>query len=378
MTKQCDIILLSYESPQLLVKCVKSILESTRVRSRLIIVDNASRDPEVRNYLVSLSGNDTVSVEKVFSDRNVGFAGGMNKGMRLSTAPFVCLMNNDCVVTNGWLDEMIAIAGRDPAIGIVNPQSSTFGSFPEKGVTLNGHAAILSAKRGMYVELGHAIGFACLIKREVIDKIGMLDEVYRGVCYEDTDFSVRASIAGYISVMAEGAYVLHYEQASRRALAGKREIYARNKSIFESKWGKLLRILYDGDRRRGAPGHGYIEQYETLKKLARKRAMIDMFVPSPHILERDMRFRKHSDISLRRAGIVFQGFAMFWKVLTKKKKYDAVILRKGILWAALSVLSPIHKARVFALRDGDVITCKGIKFGLGDPGVFVEFLRLSS
>ena len=123
-----DIILLSYESPDLLKKCVQSVLDHTRIRTRLIIVDNASQDTEVARFINAVSGNETVAVEKIFSENNKGFAGGMNLGLRVSDAPFVCLLNNDCVVTDGWLEEMIAVARSRDDIGLVNPQSNTFGS----------------------------------------------------------------------------------------------------------------------------------------------------------------------------------------------------------------------------------------------------------
>ncbi|MCK4851801.1 MAG: glycosyltransferase family 2 protein, partial [Candidatus Omnitrophica bacterium] len=278
MKSECDIILLSYERPDLLRACVDSILERTGVRSTLIIVDNGSKDPGVIQYLNGIRGNHTVDIEKVLCEENAGFAAGMNKGMRLSDAPFMCLLNNDCVVTEGWLEEMMSVARSMGNIGLVNPQSSTFGSFPDTGVSANEHAGLLSDKKGGYVELGHAIGFACLIKREVVDKTGYLDEVYEGVCYEDTDFSVRAQKEGYMPVMAEGAYVFHAGQASRKSLKGREQVYSRNRSIFESKWGRLLRVLY-WDRSRDIRGDrdAITADYEALKGLARQRAIVEVW-----------------------------------------------------------------------------------------------------
>ncbi len=380
MKPECDIILLSYENPELLKKCVRSVLEHTRVRSRLIIVDNASRDPEVARYLHGVHGNDNMVIEKIFSEENAGFAAGMNKGLRLSEAPFLCLLNNDCMVTDGWLEEMITVASVNPDIGLVNPQSNTFGSRPDDEISVNGHADLLSDRKGKYVELGHAIGFACLIKREVLDRIGYLDEVYQGVCYEDTDFSVRARKAGFIPVMAEGAYVFHEEQASRRGLKGKDEIYRRNKEIFEKRWGHLLRVFFL-DRASGSAGH-MLENYETFKGIARERAIVEVWIRQDRLKEEvssgfDRRkMTKHADIGINSFSKRHIGPAVLWKVLTKKKKYDAVIMEQGLLLRLLRFLKPFHGAEILVLgEDTRVTSARGKEFDLRKPEVLAEYLR---
>ena len=382
MESECDVILLSYESPDLLKKCVTSVLAHTRTRATLIIVDNGSQDPEVRRYLDKVHGNHIVDIEKVFCEENTGFAKGMNKGMRLSDAPFICLLNNDCVVTDGWLEEMISIAEKRNDIGLVNPQSSTFGSHPDHSVLINEHAKLLSDKKGQYVELGHAIGFACLIKREVTEKIGYLDEVYEGVCYEDTDFSVRAQNSGYICVMAEGAYVFHREQASRRTLEGKEEIYARNRKLFEDKWGKPVRVLYLDQAKDIYSQKEVKHDYEILKEMARLRVFVDMWVVDRYgakttkkgidSIEAD----RHSDIGVLSVSPGLLWLKMLWKVMTKKKKYDAVILRDGFTARILSVIGRLRSLKVFILEAEDKVRGKNNEvFDLKQPAGLVGLLR---
>ncbi|RKY42849.1 MAG: hypothetical protein DRP85_01420 [Candidatus Makaraimicrobium thalassicum] len=380
MKPECDIILLSYESPDLLKRCVQSVLERTKVRSRLIIVDNASRDPGVARYLHGLHGSGNVAIEKVFSEENAGFAAGMNKGMRLSEAPFLCLLNNDCVVADGWLEEMIAVARSRDGIGLVNPQSNTFGSRPDEGVSVKDHAALIKDKKGKFVELGHAIAFACLLKREVVERIGYLDEAYKGVCYEDTDFSVRAQKAGFISVMAEGAYVFHLEQASRRSLKGREEIYRRNREIFESRWGRLLRVFFL-DRPAGN-GNRLAENYEILKNIARERAIVEMWIGHDHPAAgiRDefdgKNVIRHADIGVNVFPGSFAAPAILWRVLTKRKKYNAVIMEDGFLLRCLRLLKPFHGAEVFAREEGSRLRSgrQGL-FDLKEPAVLAEYLR---
>ena len=91
MEMKCDLILLSWNNPEILRQCVDSILRSTRTPSRLIMVDNGSSETGVREYLSSLKGNDTIQIRLIFNTVNEGFAKGMNKGMKASDAPYVCL-----------------------------------------------------------------------------------------------------------------------------------------------------------------------------------------------------------------------------------------------------------------------------------------------
>jgi GT2 family glycosyltransferase len=378
--KECDIILLSYESPDLLRQCVESVFAHTRVPSRLIIVDNASTDPEVIRFIESLEGNDTVSVEKIFSDENSGFASGMNKGMKISEAPYVCLLNNDCVVTDGWLGELIHVAETSPGIGMVNPQSNTFGSVPGDGVSIDSHALKLKDKGDSYIEIGYAIGFACLIKREVIDRVGYLDEAYRGVCYEDTDLSARAREAGLIPVIAESAYVFHHEQASRKTLPGKEDIYAANKKIFEKKWGRLLRVfIADPATPETLDILGY---YEILKGFARQGVLMDVWAPGSGDLSRiPDRIRegvliRHTDVSIKVLRKKITAWLVIWRVLTKKKKYDAVIVPEGSMSLARSLLSFCRRSAILTMDASfNVRSADGRKYSLREPALLAEALR---
>ncbi|MGD2278782.1 MAG: hypothetical protein PVH45_01650, partial [Candidatus Omnitrophota bacterium] len=200
--------------------------------------------------------------------------------------------------------------------------------------------------------------------KEVIDRVGYLDEEYKGVCYEDTDFSIRAQKAGFISVLAEGAYVFHLEQASRGTLEGKEEVYRRNREIFERKWGKLLRVFCMDSRARSAGR--IIEEYEKLKDLARERAIIDMWVCPGGPFTKDeisSRTGRHTDISVNIAPAGFAGLSALWRVLTKKKKYDALIVDDALFFRFFHLLKPFHGAEIFSPEK------------LKEPSALAELLR---
>ena len=101
----CDIIVLVWNQPALTRRCVESVLAHTRTPARLLLVDNGS-DAPTQAYLASVASHGSVQVQTLRNDTNEGFARGMNRGLRASGAPWVCLLNNDTIVTPGWLTEL--------------------------------------------------------------------------------------------------------------------------------------------------------------------------------------------------------------------------------------------------------------------------------
>ncbi len=247
----CDIILLSWNNPYLLKNCVESVLKNTRSPARLIIVDNGS-DAQTVRYLRSLKGTASLPVEILYNSINEGFAKGNNRGIRHSTAPYVCLLNNDTVVAPGWLGTLVEAAQTDPIIGIVNPASNSFGGGPAQGNLASVEAYAKSrVEPARLIEMGNAIGFCFLIKRAVIDAIGLLDEQYEKAYYEDADYSLQAKKAGFICVMATGAYVYHLEKSSSGGKTNSSTLLTtrnvdfiqKNRRRFLEKWGEAQRAL---------------------------------------------------------------------------------------------------------------------------------------
>ena len=214
MEVKCDLVLLSFNNLALLKKCVESIMHCTDIPSRLIIVDNGSTEAGLREYLTALIDGKSVQIKVIFNRLNEGFARGMNKGMEASRAPSVCILNNDIVVTGGWLAEMIKVAGSEAEIGIVNPSSNNFGLRFKKDTTLEEFAHELRKQSGRWVEMNACVGFCMLIKREMIKNIGYLNDKYGYAYFEDTDYSRRAQANGYKCVMAKVCYVYHAEGKS--------------------------------------------------------------------------------------------------------------------------------------------------------------------
>ena len=241
--KSCDIIIAVWNQLEFTRNCIESIERHTKnVEYGLILIDNAS-DAPTAEYLQTLAAANK-NVTLIRNETNLGFLKAANQGMKASVAPYVCLLNNDTLVTDGWLKEMIEIAAGSKDIGIVNPSSNNLGQKPLAGEPLEIYAAKIRKESGNYIDLGAAIGFCMLIKREVLDKTGLFDEVYGRGNFEDTDLSRKAVKAGYRCVRACGSYVYHRESASFNKVKTFNADFERNREIFEFRWGKPKRIAY--------------------------------------------------------------------------------------------------------------------------------------
>ena len=89
-------------------QCIASLKSHTRPPWELIVIDNGSTDP-TPTYLAGVHDMAAVPVTIVTNTRNLGFPAAINQGLRLARGEFRVLLNNDVVVTNGWLDQLIAL-----------------------------------------------------------------------------------------------------------------------------------------------------------------------------------------------------------------------------------------------------------------------------
>lgn len=317
---ECDLILLVWNQPEYTKKSVDSILHYTDIPSRLIIVDNASISP-AKEYLRTIKPQGMIKeVLLLRNEQNEGYSKGMNRGLKESSAPYACLLNNDILVTQGWLSEMIKIARDNPGIGIINPSSNTTGQSVSKSETIESYAKSLKIYSGGFVEMGWAVGFCMLIKQELIRKIGYLDEVFGIGYFEDQDYSKRAQGAGYICARAKASFVWHAEGASTRRLSHKRqELFNRNAKIFYSRWGKPKRIAYVIPK---IERTNFDMIKEGVLKFAKENNWVTIFKKNGFD---SIAMPEHSNITVIRLPGSFFYINVIWKLIKKKKRFDKVI-----------------------------------------------------
>jgi len=334
--QSCDIIIPVWNQLEATKSCLDSIKKNTKYPYRLIIVDNAS-EPDTQHYLEGFKKAEGASVQLIRNYKNLGFIKAVNQAMASSRAPYLCLLNNDTIVTEGWLAEMVAVAETEKEIGVVNPSSNNLGQRPAGGQTIEAFAFGLKAMKGQFVELGSAIGFCMLIKREVIDRIGFFDEVYGMGNFEDTDFCRRAVKEGYRCVRACASYVYHKENSSFIKLKTYDEDFKRNKEIFEFRWGAPKRLAY------------IVDEYDktilmSMANEAVKLARLGNWVW--YFTKDEIEVPRHSNIVLRNIGPEWFYPRVVFEVLKKKKKFNQIFVSGKGLGNILEKTAFLHKAAV--------------------------------
>ncbi len=240
-----SIIILTYNNSNYTKECLDSVFQWTDVPFELIIVDNGSTDNTVQlldNYARSYS-NITIIRNLV----NKGFPAGVNQALHNARGEYIILLNNDVVVTKGWLRHLIETAKQNDKIGIVGAVTNNISGWQKDNSAwyvskehMQFHAEQTARNyRGEYYETTRVRFFCTLLTRSLLTKIGGLDEIFTPGNYEDDDYCLRAQLAGYSIVIARGVFVHHYGSASFTA-EGKeafQNVLIENLKKFKAKWG---------------------------------------------------------------------------------------------------------------------------------------------
>ncbi|MCX5753933.1 MAG: glycosyltransferase family 2 protein [Candidatus Krumholzibacteria bacterium] len=211
-------IVLNWNGRGVIGPCLASLMRISDPSLEIIVVDNASSDDSAE-----IVRRDAPEAELIVNDRNLLFAEGNNVGIRRAIergGSLFLLLNNDTEVDPAFVARMLEALERDPAAGIVGPKIvydddpkriwyGGGGFFPF--VWIPKHENIRKID-GSFPERGGETlwvsGCAMLVKREVLDAVGLLDPSYRIYC-EDVDFCLRARRAGWKCLYEPRALVRH-------------------------------------------------------------------------------------------------------------------------------------------------------------------------
>lgn len=201
--------------------CIESVLSSNTLSAwRLIVINDASPEPEVTSWLREIAQNEP-RLELYENIENLGFVGTVNRGMSLSRTDDVLLLNSDTVVANDWLDRIRNAAYSNENIGSVTPFSTnaTICSYPKFcednplpfGLdTASMDKLCAEVNSGKYVEVPTGVGFCMYIRRKCLDQVGLFDTENFGKGYgEENDFCQRAIKAGWKNIHLLDTFVLH-------------------------------------------------------------------------------------------------------------------------------------------------------------------------
>lgn len=323
MTPVCDIVVLTWNRADLLRPCIESILKHTDVPSRVMVVDNASTDPEAVAYLNELKkhpGTALVHLEVIQRANNDGFGQGMNDGMSRTSAPWICLANNDILVTEGWLSEMIRVASDNPQIGLLNPMSNQFGLTPKSNETVDDLARRLLPRQGTWLENWSCVGFYMLMPRLVFQKVGFFDPLFGFAYHEDADYSLRVAQAGFLCAIAKGAYVYHHGGSSLKDDPLNDQFFSNSGKIFSTKWNRTAsqRIAWISP---ALNGFSQEEIQGELRRLANEGHKIWFFCTK----ETASAAPNHYHVVPVQLPKFLFPILVSWKIAAKKKKFQRVI-----------------------------------------------------
>ena len=240
-----SIIIVSYQGLHYLRACVRSIIQYTSYPNyEVIIVDNGS-DSSVVAYLQQISKL-MDSVKVIYNAENRGFAAANNQGLEFAKdSDFFVLLNNDTVVTPGWLSRLIFYAHQQD-VGLVGPVTNFIGNeariqthYKDLDEMILFAKRIYNSREPEFFDIDVLAMFCVAFRKEILQKIGLLDERFGVGMFEDDDYAKRVRQAGYRVICAEDIFVHHFGSASLSRLDTHeyQALFEQNLLKYEEKWG---------------------------------------------------------------------------------------------------------------------------------------------
>ncbi|HLY75226.1 MAG TPA: glycosyltransferase, partial [Planctomycetota bacterium] len=218
-----SVIIVNFNGGEFTPACLDSIPAGTEV----LVVDNGSKDGSPEAIAEKYP-----SVQLLRNPSNFGFARAVNQGIAASSGRYVCLLNNDARLSPGALSTLMAYMDAHPGVGMTAPQllhedgrkQHSFDNFPSLATAFLNKSLLRLFAPGSYPskkqeiseprEVESVIGACMMVRRDVIDRIGPLDERYF-LFLEETDWCLRCRRAGYGVVFVPGSTVVHLQGKTR-------------------------------------------------------------------------------------------------------------------------------------------------------------------
>lgn len=215
-----SVVTVNYRQPRLTCEMLESIRKFPYPRLEVIVVDNGATDDQKANFEKAYPG-----AEVIVSQKNLGFAGGNNLGLRQATGDYLLLVNNDTEWTEGFVENLVK-RFQSPGIGIVSPKIRYFDQpnvIQYAGFTkvhpLTGRNSTIGKNEvdtGQWDEAretAYAHGAAMMLSRKAIEKAGYMREDYF-LYYEELDWCTRIRNAGFTIWYEPKSLIYHKESAS--------------------------------------------------------------------------------------------------------------------------------------------------------------------
>jgi len=230
MSVETSLVIVSYNKRQHTALCLESLLKCDPRPGEIIVVDNGSTDGAIgylTNTFPGLAEEAGVGFELISNEGNVGACTARNQGLERVKGDFVGFLDNDTAVrTRSWLSILMGVLREEESAGIAAPKLV----YPFEPYDIEHAGAAISAKgRPKYLGRGRPrmdpehnrrrevqclISAAWLMKREVPDTVGGLDEIFNPAQFEDFDFCYRAREHGFRILYEPTAELYHFENVT--------------------------------------------------------------------------------------------------------------------------------------------------------------------
>ena len=211
-----SIVTLNYDHPEVTCALLESLRHITYREIEIIVIDNASPNDDP-----AILFNSFPEIIFVQNEKNLGFAGGNNKGIRLANGKYILLLNNDTEVEAGFLEPLVAKLEANSDLGAVSPKIK-FHERPDtiqftgqshiNRYTMRNHGYGWGLKDvGQFnadTPTAYVHGAATLVPIDVIRRVGLMPDIYF-LYYEELDWGTRMKDAGYSLEYVHNSTVYH-------------------------------------------------------------------------------------------------------------------------------------------------------------------------
>jgi GT2 family glycosyltransferase len=240
-----SIVIPVYNKWKYTLNCLKSICENTGGDYEVVVIDDASTDATATIL------SNVRNLNLVTSEQNMGFVGSCNRGARASKGNYILFLNNDTMVTKGWLPPLLEIIEKEDVGAVGSKLVYPDGTLQEAGGLIWNDGTGWNYGRGdgyekpeyNYVrQVDYCSGACLLVKRELFEKIGGFDERFKPAYCEDTDLCFSLRSLGYKVLYQPMSAVVHFEGVTcgtniSRGIKKYQEI---NRQKFVEKWSTVL------------------------------------------------------------------------------------------------------------------------------------------